>query len=317
MEAQENDDEIFVYMGGDQRVPSGVRRARIHRSVKIVRANAFRSRLNLISVEFHDGIEIIEEWAFDWCTSLRGLMKLLGVKTVKQRAFNNCWGLTDVEFGDRLETIEEGAFFACSSLKSIIMPHVRNIGKWAFTRCKQLTDLDLPEELETVEEGAFCNCTRLRRIAMPLKSGMIEDGVFDLCINLTTGDLVGGIHKTVTSLHMESWRNEMTDEINRINRTLPTIASARTSEIQQWMRNVISLLDHYKAEHIKLLKEAITLLELALWKANLDDSERGLLEREGVRTTRGQRKRARKEICVTSGACIVIKNVLPFLKLLP
>eukprot|EP00986_Skeletonema_menzelii_P017796 scaffold22110_cov46-Skeletonema_menzelii.AAC.1 len=79
------------------------------------------------------------------------------------------------------------------------------------------------------------------------------------------------------------------------------------------MRSGSRLLDHYKAEHQKVLKEATTLLELALWKANLDDSEGGVLEREGVRTTRGFRKRARKEICVTSGANIVIKNVLPFL----
>ena len=56
----------------------------------------------------------------------------------------------------------------------------------------------------------------------------------------------------------------------------------------------------------------MSLLELALWKANLDV---GTLEQEGVRTTRGQRKRARKERSVTSGASIVIKNVLPFLKL--
>ena len=60
--------------------------------------------------------------------------------------------------------------------------------------------------------------------------------------------------------------------------------------------------------------EATTLLELALWKANLDGNEGGL-EREAVRTKRGHRKRARKEISVTSGASIVIKNVLPFLML--
>jgi len=48
------------------------------------------------------------------------------------------------------------------------------------------------------------------------------------------------------------------------------------------------------------LKEATALLVL----------EGGILEREGVRTTRGRRKRARKEICVTSGASIVIENVL-------
>ena len=34
---EEEEDEIFVYMGGDQVVPQRVRRARIHNSVKIVR----------------------------------------------------------------------------------------------------------------------------------------------------------------------------------------------------------------------------------------------------------------------------------------
>ena len=35
------------------------------------------------------------------------------------------------------------------------------------------------------------------------------------------------------------------------------------------------------------------------------------MEREGVGTTRSRRKKASKEVCVTSGASIVIKNVLP------
>ena len=47
----DDDDEIFVYMGGDQQVPDGIRRARIHISVKIVRARAFFNRRQLIYVE--------------------------------------------------------------------------------------------------------------------------------------------------------------------------------------------------------------------------------------------------------------------------
>jgi hypothetical protein len=314
---QQEEDDIFVYMGGDQEVPERVRRARIHKSVKIIRARAFQNREHLISVEFHDGIEIIEDFAFNWCNSLTGSIKLLGVRIIKERAFERCTAVTDVEFGNKLTTIEVAAFHQCHLLGSITMPHVRNIGKWAFIKCKQLMDLDLPEGIETLTEHAFLACTRLRRITLPLKNDMIEDGVFDLCTNLTTVDLVGGIHKTVASLHMESWRNEMTDEINRINQVLPNHhAPSKTEVVQQWMGSVIRQLNHYKAENQKILKEATTLLELALWKANLDDNEGGLRVREGVRTTRGQRKRARKEICVTSGASIVIKNVLPFLKLL-
>lgn len=71
-------------------------------------------------------------------------------------------------------------------------------------------------------------------------------------------------------------------------------------------------LDHYKHEHHELLQETTTVLELALWKTNLDDKEGGeILGNGGVRTAMGSRQRAR----VTSGASVVIKNVLTFLYL--
>jgi hypothetical protein len=134
---------------------------------------------------------------------------------------------------------------------------------------------------------------------MPLKDGIIDINVSLYCRNLTTVTIVGGIHKTIASLHLESWRNDMRQEINRINQVLPSHPYRKTAEIQQWIRSVIRLLAHYKEEHKALLKEATTLLELALWKSKIDN--------EGG--TRGQRR------CVTSGASIVIKNVLPFLQL--
>ena len=136
------------------------------------------------------------------------------------------------------------------------------------------------------------------------------------CEQLVTVDIVGGIHKTVASLHMESWKTEMETEINRINQVLPnTPADEKNEEIRQWMENVAGKMDHYKAEHSRYVKEGITLLELAVWKANLEDKEADRLEREGGRLTRGSRKRARKEINVTSGADIIVKNVFPFLQL--
>eukprot|EP00984_Skeletonema_dohrnii_P010266 scaffold3999_cov138-Skeletonema_dohrnii-CCMP3373.AAC.1 len=310
----DNDDEIFVYTGGDQFVPMDVRRVRIDKSVKIITL-AFIDRQLLIHVEFHDGIERVEGFAFQLCASLRSV-KLLGVKVIEYGAFADCQGLTDVEFGVELETIGEGAFCNCTSLTTIRMPSVEVIEKNAFFRCIQLTDLDLPEGLETLQEHAFSMCQRLGRIAIPLKDDMVGVDVFFRCLNLRVVDLVGGIDNTIASLHLESWRNEMKDEINIINRVLPnTDALRKTAETQRWMSSVISRLDHYKAEHKAMLKEATTLLELALWKADLNEKEEGLVEREGVRTTRGRRKRARKEICITSGASIVIKNVLPFLEL--
>ena len=310
MEAARDVDDIFVYMGGDQEVPDFVRRARIHISVKIVQRRAFYQRRRLISVDFHDGVEIIEEEAFYGCQSLRGV-KLLGVRNIKKDAFYYCKSMTAVEFGDRLETIGQSSFHFCTALTNVRMPSMRTIGESAFSHCNELSDVEFGDGLRTIQYRAFRNCPELKRIALPLKDDMIKGSVFLGCPKLATVDLVGGIHQTVAALHLESWRNEMN---NRVNQVLRTTSSwdGKTDAIKQWMDSVIRQLDHYKNEHHQMLKEATTLLELALWKANLDDNNGGEIEIEGVRTTRS-RKRARKEICVTSGADVVIKNVLPFL----
>ena len=308
-----DDDELFVYIGGDQQVPDGVRRVRIHESVKIVPANAFFNRRQLIYVEFHDDIEIIEKDAFYNCISLKGIIKLLDVRIIKEYAFQFCYGVTDVEFGDKLETIGHEAFQNCTTLKNIKMTSARTVGECAFKGCSELSDVEFGEELETLHESAFLHCPKLKRIVLPLKGdNMIGDYVFNGCEELTTVDLVGGVHNTVASLHLESWRGEMSNKINRINKTLPNLEEGKTQAIQQWIGSVIERLNHYKAEHILLVKEATTLLELALWKAKLFDNGGG--EGEGVGTkTSGEVERA--EVRVTSGADAVIKNVLPFLKL--
>jgi hypothetical protein len=44
-----------------------------------------------------------------------------------------------------------------------------------------------------------------------------------------------------------------------------------------WMRSVIDRMEHYKAEHNILVNEAATLLELALWKAKLDEKEERII----------------------------------------
>ena len=39
----EDDNDVFMYMGGDQRVPDDVTHIRVHKSVKIIRREAFRN----------------------------------------------------------------------------------------------------------------------------------------------------------------------------------------------------------------------------------------------------------------------------------
>ena len=111
----------------------------------------------------------------------------------------------------------------------------------------------------------------------------------------------------------------MQEEIDRINQTLPEIsANEKTTTIRQWIRSAIERMGHYKREHKVLVKEAMTLLELALWKAKLLNEEGMQCEAEEEKKpekAKIDKEGTRAEHRVTCGANIVIKNVLPFLAL--
>ncbi len=185
-EGNGDNNDIFVYMGGGQEVPSGVTHLVVNRSVKItIRRETFINCRNLVVVELNGGIDIIEERAFRCCTSL-GRINLSGVRVIERCAFACCTALEDVEFGDKLEVI--GA--------SVTIPKMRLIEVGAFNNCRKLVDVELSEDLETVESEAFLGCRSLRRIAMPLKHDMIStEGnfeVFDGCNDLSTVDICRG-----------------------------------------------------------------------------------------------------------------------------
>jgi hypothetical protein len=120
---------------------------------------------------------------------------------------------------------------------------------------------------------------------------------------------------------MESWRNDMSAEIDRINSDLEdTPTNEKTRTIEQWIESVLERLNHHKTEHKALVKEAMTLLELALWKAKLlDENEDGhslcktLGDKQPTKKAKIDYDSARKALRITSGASDVIQNVLSFL----
>ena len=314
------DGDIFIYRGG--RAPRHVTHALIDESVDEIEEEAFADCENLLQVDTHDGIRRIRTCAFSWCTSLRRI-NLKSAFEIEDWAFNDCDNLESVEFGDMLEKIGNYSFQGCS-MKHLKLPSTITIGTRAFCGCKRLTDVELSERLETIGVAAFKNCERLQRIAIPLKRDLFEltrflqrYTQFEYCDQLTRVDLVGvgGTHRTVSSLHMESWRTEMIAEINRINRVLSnTPADEKTDEIRQWMDSVIDKMDHYKSEHCRYVKEGITLLELALWKAKLGEKEEHAAEGKPKKAKRDAES-TRKDKRMTCGAGMVINNVLPFLQL--
>jgi flagellar capping protein FliD len=280
---------VFVYTGGDQEVPRDVKQVRIAENIDTIPANTFEGCEQLIEVKGHNRLRKVEQYAFRNCPFLRSLTKMQVVKEIEKLAFYNCPALSELEF-DKLEIIGDWTFSDCRSLRSISMPSIRRVGAYAFADCGALTDIAFGQDLERIEEYTFYQCRALSRV-----------------------DFIGGIHKTISSLHFKTWRGEMQDEIDSINQSLYIIPE-KTTAIQQWITRVLSRMERYRTEHNALLKEAMTLLELALWKAKLLNE----VEEEKCNVAKKARINAeatRKEHRVTCGASIVIKNVLPFLAL--
>ena len=318
----------FLYTGAvGENIPDEATHITVAEGITFVRARAFLWHRNIVEVICHDKVEKIERNAFADCHSLRRVI-MPGVKILEAAAFYRCVALADIEC-DKLEIIENQVFQFCKSLRSINLPSTRTVWRFAFSHCEALMEVKFGSELERIKKYAFYNhgedysCT-FERITIPLKDNLFTtDGIFIGCNNLVQVDLVEGkVHETITALHLEKWRNDMNKEIESINQILPDARAGegwdvgeKAIEIRRWIISVLGKIDHYKAEHQRMLNEATTQLELAIWKANLDDTDESRMLREGVRTTRGSVKRARRELCVTSGANIVIKNVLPFLQL--
>jgi len=76
--ADHADDDIFAYTGGE-RVPQHLRKiithARIDESVTTIEKHAFSYCFNLLDVDFHNEVDIVERCAFLGCRSMRRVNK--------------------------------------------------------------------------------------------------------------------------------------------------------------------------------------------------------------------------------------------------
>lgn len=295
--------EVFIYTGG--RVPEHLKQHITHvvidLSVRSIDDFAFYECPHLVNVDCHDGVLKVGREAFAHCPSLQ-YVRMAGVTVVEDAAFFDDQNLLGADFGS-IEIIRFAAFSQCISLRFFASKTVKDIGVAAFFCCEQLTDAEFGDNLERVGKRAFRRCFNLRRIVMPLKKRVLDCDVFNYCENLVRVDFIGNVLETVSFLSMHSWRNDIEEQIKWVNRFLPTISSSmKTMALQQWIESILDKLNYYKTEHYKLLKEAATDLELALWKTKLENERVQVWD-----------KRQREECRFVCKSNIVIPSVVSFL----
>ena len=89
---------------------------------------------SLKNVIIPEGIEVINDWAFDMCDA-ESVTIPSSVKSIGFFAFGCCSNLKSVKLTEGLKVIEDGAFSCCKKLGSVVIPKsVESIGLDAFYR---------------------------------------------------------------------------------------------------------------------------------------------------------------------------------------
>ena len=266
----------FEYTGIEEKddVPEDVTIVRFHPSVKEVDDHLFQNCEQLKEVVLNEGLQKIGDCSFWMRGSLQSITFPSTITKVSSHAFCWCSGLETVLLNEGLQMIgKNDAFSGCSSLERIAIPFtVDEIDAFTFYGCQRLREVGLHEGVQKIASNAFGSCTSLERFTFP-----------NLSIRMDNIIRVG--------------QTEVEDKIDNIR---GTIAQRRGSElfvsvssgewrinwqrhgnwetIKQTLDRIDQLLTYYE------LREATTLLELAMWKSKIDKAEtRPIINRDVYR----------------------------------
>lgn len=205
---------ISQYFGTDQTklvIPS---------TVKTIRANAFKNKVNLKTIESDGNLQLdkIEEYAFNNCKNLQTIEGLNSVQAIERYAFYATALSQSLDFGSNLKYLNENCFSLCYNIPSLTFSSETplTIGNEAFSSCRSistlyfegctaevtlgnncfngleaLTNLNIPRVINQIGYNCFAACG-LKSVTVSDNSLTMENipvGLFMNCSNLMTFSL--------------------------------------------------------------------------------------------------------------------------------
>ena len=264
---------VFEYTGKDQSVPKDVVSVQFHPSVKVKDCRKFAGCKSLNEVVFNKGLQEIGGYAFMNCISLGSINSSSTLTEIGNYAFYNCRNLREVLFNDGLKQILDYAFYGCSSLQSITLPStLTNIGDHAFNTCSNLREVVIMNEKTKIGNNTFTCCEVLESYKFPnLKrrsETLVRVGYSDIVNKINN---LPGVHWRGGHIFISAYRISTFPSYPKLQKVPHDWVTIRSK-----LDMVAELIACYEK------KEAVTLLELAFWKANMNQ-EAHPINREAYR----------------------------------
>lgn len=158
----------------------------------------------------------------------------------------------------------EGAFWGCTSIERLDFPSsLTEVGDRAFANCVSLTEVSLNEGIEKIGVSAFHNCSSRLCFKIPSISRRLE-AILQTCqteIEDKINELTG----------VEMRRGELLISAEAMQ------AGANWSSIKASVGRIAQLISYYE------MREATTIVELALWRVKIDQADENLTNRDACR----------------------------------
>ena len=197
---------------------------------------------NLKSFTVPNGIEIIDEEAFEECTFeeiiLPDSVKYIGKRAfalspnlkkvvlsknliyIGNNAFCECHQLEDIVMTDNIEIIGKRAFSKCAIKKVEFGNNLLKLGEEAFMECLNLEEVIFNMENVNLEFSIFSRCKKLEKVVLPSKLEILPNATFSDCLSLKNINLPSSIKKigdfafNNTGLEKIDMSNLMIDKIS-------------------------------------------------------------------------------------------------------
>ena len=152
----------------------------------VIDDDAFNGCTSLTNISIPNSVEVISDGAFNGCTNLVDVNIPDSVVSIGIESFNECTSLTSITIPNNVTNLFEGAFLNCTNLTSVtIGNNVKTIGEYAFSGCSSLTNVIIPNSVTSIGQSAFSGCSNLTNLTIGNGVILIDDYTFGDCTSLT------------------------------------------------------------------------------------------------------------------------------------
>ncbi|MDD5998131.1 MAG: leucine-rich repeat protein [Lachnospiraceae bacterium] len=198
-------------------------------SVKSIAPCAFIRCVSLKTLTLPEGLEKIDEWAFNGCSSLESVVIPTSVKAIENRAFADCSSLKTLTLPEGLEKLGKASFAGCKGLSSVNIPksvtwidcswggapfggcgldeitvEEGNTRYYSEDNClidsysnetlvQGCNNSKIPMKVTVIADCAFAGCEQLTNITIPSGVNKIGSGAFTDCVSLEKVVLPSGL----------------------------------------------------------------------------------------------------------------------------